>query len=533
MLTDFANADADIELSADVCVAGAGAAGITVARALAAAGVDVLLLESGGADFDAATQDLAAGENAGLPYYPLRDARLRFFGGTTAIWGGRVAELDPIDFERRDHVPHSGWPVSHAEMVPWFARAFETLGLKRVADQDAHWQRIGWPRPAFDPDRLDLRFWQFDDVPDRFTLARCGDLVAAPHVRVLLNATVTRIEMAEDGGAVAGLRFGNLLGRRGRARARHYVLALGGIETPRIMLASRDQPDRGLGGEALGRFFMEHPHGRGGEVQARRLMAALSLLPRSRRMAGRRQAAVIRLSAAAQRREGVLNSSLTLAVRRPAGTGAGAARAAYGELRHSVPGTRAWRRLWRAAKGAAVRYREAADPIHPWLAIKAGGKGLYAVLRAEQAPNPDSRITLSDQRDALGVPRARLDWRLGEIDRRSARVLVETLGAELDRLGVGRVIPEPWLVAGEGPHWVFDPGIGNHPIGGYHHMGTTRMSAGPADGVVDRHCRVHGVANLHIAGSSVFATAGWANPTLPIIAFAQRLAARLADRPRA
>jgi choline dehydrogenase-like flavoprotein len=124
----------------------------------------------------------------------------------------------------------------------------------------------------------------------------------------------------------------------------------------------------------------------------------------------------------------------------------------------------------------------------------------------------------------LGVPRSRLDWRLSEVDRRSARVLVETLAEEFRRLGLGSVTPESWLYAENGPAWAFDDGVGNHPIGGYHHMGTTRMSVSIAEGVADSNCTVHDVANLHVAGSSIFTTGGWSNPTLSIIAFAQRLA---------
>jgi choline dehydrogenase-like flavoprotein len=148
---------------------------------------------------------------------------------------------------------------------------------------------------------------------------------------------------------------------------------------------------------------------------------------------------------------------------------------------------------------------------------------LYVIARAEQSPNPDSRVLLSDERDALGCQRADLNWQMSELDKHSVRELALSLGREFSRLGLGKVTTMDWL-HDSSPEWPLDPTLGNHPIGGYHHIGTTRMSASPTEGVVDANCTVHGMANLHIAGSSVFTTGGWANPTLTLLALAHRLA---------
>jgi choline dehydrogenase-like flavoprotein len=152
---------------------------------------------------------------------------------------------------------------------------------------------------------------------------------------------------------------------------------------------------------------------------------------------------------------------------------------------------------------------------------KAGRLDVALLVRAEQAPNPDSRLTLSGEKDALDMPRLKLDWRLSEIDVRSVEILVQALGEELKRLGLGTVEPASWLSGGS---WKTDPLISAHPIGGYHHMGTTRMSADPRSGVTDARARVHGISNLYVAGSSLFPTSGWANPTLTILALALRTA---------
>jgi choline dehydrogenase-like flavoprotein len=125
-------------------------------------------------------------------------------------------------------------------------------------------------------------------------------------------------------------------------------------------------------------------------------------------------------------------------------------------------------------------------------------------------------VTLSEQTDALGMPRVRLEWRLRPADMRSMVRAQEIVDEELRRAGLGRLQIE--LDDATPP-----PGL----KGGWHHMGTTRMHLDPRQGVVDEHCRVHGVANLYVAGSSVFPTAGYANPTLTLCALAIRLADRV------
>ena len=159
-------------------------------------------------------------------------------------------------------------------------------------------------------------------------------------------------------------------------------------------------------------------------------------------------------------------------------------------------------------------------------AAKARGMELYLMARAEQAPNPDSRVTLSTEIDALGSRRAQLNWQLSELDKRTVLELARAMGREFSRLNLGTLETMPWLEDGS-PQWPVDATVGNHPIGGYHHMGTTRMSNAASQGVVNANCTVHGYRNLHIAGSSIFTTGGWANPTLTILALCHRLADHL------
>ena len=138
----------------DICIIGAGAAGVTLARDLAAAGRDIVLLESGDGDFDDDIQDLMSAESVGYPYPDLRDARIRMFGGTTTIWGGRCARLNAIDFKKRSWVPWSGWPFDLDTLEPWYAKAQTALGLDPAFDGGAQTLKEIGLRPAFDPDEL-------------------------------------------------------------------------------------------------------------------------------------------------------------------------------------------------------------------------------------------------------------------------------------------------------------------------------------------------------------------------------------------
>jgi choline dehydrogenase-like flavoprotein len=182
--------------------------------------------------------------------------------------------------------------------------------------------------------------------------------------------------------------------------------------------------------------------------------------------------------------------------------------------------------MWKATKQLVRGYTGLTGPLHPWMMKRLTGLDLALVIRAEQAPNPDSRVLLTGDKDALGMPRVALDWRLSAIDVDSVAGLIAALDRESRRLDLGEVEPASWL-AESGKRWVSDELVSAHPIGGFHHMGTTRMSADPRRGVTDGWGRVHGLPNLHIAGSSLFPTGGWANPTLTILALTLRTADRI------
>lgn len=515
---------------ADICIVGAGAAGITLVRRLMGRGRKIVLLESGGMDYEPEIAALNAGRSRGMPYYDLEDSRLRLFGGTAAIWGGRCAELDEIDFEPRDWVHHSGWPFRKAALAPYYAEARRHLQLESRTPDERLRRELGLNPLPFGEGVLTTVLWQFDDCWDRFGIAANADLLRHPDVTVLLHASVTQLNLNESGSAVESVDVAHLTGYRGRVRARAFVLAAGGIENPRLLLASRSRSPSGVGNQhdVVGRYFMEHPHARGGQLHVRRLWDVLNAFRSSHSIEGSRYAACLRPDDRVQREQRILNSSFTPRMRSHPQAGQRFATRIYQSLKEKTAPTQNNRALWRMTRGMKRWLHRVSDPLKPWMNLHLDRKGLYLSVRAEQAPNPDSRVRITRDCDALGVPRIELDWRLSEIDKRTVRVLVSELDAHLRRQDLGRVEPAPWLLQPDA-NWEHDPLISHHPIGGYHHMGTTRMAVDARRGVVDANCRVHGVANLFIAGSSVFPTSGWANPTLTILALSLRLGDYLQD----
>jgi choline dehydrogenase-like flavoprotein len=522
MFVDFRDAEDGLRIEADICVIGAGAAGITLARALAGSDIQVVVLESGGFEPDSATQSLYQGRNVGLNYYPLESVRLRYFGGSTNHWGGWCAPLNASDFKYRPWVPHSGWPIDRSALDSYYPEAQRICQLGPFEYDPQDWADEYRRFPSFHPDKLISRLWQFSP-PTRFAEIYRNDLKKADNVRVFLNANVTRFDTNPESDRIETIGVVALGGKAGLVRARYYVLACGGLENPRLLLLSnRDKGGLGNRFDRVGRFFMEHPHLRSGNILAvepRELIRQFTIFHRDQ---GVRMLAGICPSPAAQAREEILNCSATIDSKRgDYDTGYDSWRS----LRRAYDKSQ-WpedfaAKLWSVVTDLDDVVAGATRPEgEPYVGPV---KSLRAFIRSEQAPNPDSRVSLSERRDVLGLNEIELDWRLTELDWRTLRASNQLLGEELGRLGLGRVQLPEWLLSEEAA-WPDSLG------GGSHHMGTTRMADDPRRGVVDRDCRMHDVENLFVAGSSVFPTSGYANPTLTIVALALRLADHLREQ---
>jgi len=523
MFVDLRSHDLGVTIDADIAIVGAGAAGISLAQTFLGTRTRVCLIESGDVAHSREVQELAAGENAGQPYFTLDTCRFRRFGGSLNGWpaalrhaGTVIAPMTPIDFSVRPWVPESGWPIQVETLEPYYAHAqsmFRTGPWNYAPEAyegDRHFQ-------PFDPDLLVTTIWQ--SISDFNWGEHWGaSFRCAPNITVLTNATV--LDILTDGTAqvAQGVRVATLVGDAATVRARLVVLAAGGIENARLLLLSNDRMKAGLGNhhDVVGRYFMEHPHTFTASLAFYGDRHWLSAY-KDFQVNGSGLRAGIATSEAAQRKLSILNHSAIVVDRfLAAGYRESGGYLAAKELIMQL----VTRRLNRSSFAhLATMFRDLPTVMRGVKEHRAGRTGaLYT--RSEQSPNPDSRVTLSNQRDRFGLPRAKLSWRLSSLDKVTVRKSVQLIAQEFERLRLGRVTPDRWLVEDDHtwPEFV---------RGGYHHLGTTRMGSNPRTSVVNSDCRVHGLANLYVAGSSVFPTGSHVNPTLTITALALRLAQHL------
>jgi choline dehydrogenase-like flavoprotein len=468
----------------DLCIVGAGPAGLTLASCFEASPVRVCVLESGGLEPDAGTQALARAENAGLPYYPLDGNRRRAFGGSLHLWAGWCRPLDEIDFTARPWVPDSGWPLQRDDLLPYYGRAHVTLGIREHAYGVEVWETARRAaRLRFASNDLDTRIYQLAEPAFLLRTARPA-LERSQTIAVHLHATAIELRTDTSGRLVTAAAVGTLDGQRYSVRARHYVLAAGGVENARLLLLSN--PPHGLGNDhdLVGRCFMEHLHFPDATLAltGRGIAGSLPYVAPGGSVAAR-----LYPPPSVQGREQILNCNAMLDAA-PAG------------FRHRVLAA-----LGRPLPGRA--------PGHPT------GRTDRLVLSytLEQAPNRSSRVLLSHERDALGMNRVKLDWRTSDLDQLTTDRFRALLARAFRDAGLGVLRPA------RGDEWPPPPLQGLRG----HHMGTTRMHTDAHCGVVDPDCRVHGIDNLFVAGSSVFPASGAGTPTVTIVALAHRLGDRL------
>ena len=493
----------------DVCIVGAGPAGITLAHELKREPCRVCLVESGGAGFEQAAQDLSRLASVESDISPALYNKRRQFGGNAHLWRHgrrpshslvRYLPLDEIDFTQRPWVPHSGWPFGRSTLDPYYARAHEFLGIGRY---DYSIESVAGPRaPELQLDPAQMRTSvEWFGTSHRFLRDCLGELRRSASVTMLAHATAGALQEHAGGGRIERLHIGCLNGKRHTLTAKVFVLATGGIENARLLLMSNHHRAAGIGNEhdLVGRYFMDHLQVRGVLVPADGRLFETTALYDVRRIAdGRVMGCKLNLTPTVLEREQLLNSALKIEARIP---------------------TRPLPKFIGTYARLALKNRQLRPHLNGWSSLPANARRFSefsAYLQIELAPDPANRVLLTAERDALGQPLAAVRWKWDSLSRRSALRTLRILSECFARAGIGRL---------EMPHE--DPPPMPHREGYNHHMGATRMHADPRQGVVDANCRVHGVANLFVAGSSVFPTGGYANCTLTILAMTIRLADHL------
>ena len=526
MLVDARTLSAGTEIDTDICIIGGGAAGITLARSFIATGRKVALLESGGLTPEEQTQALYQGKDIGQPYTMFSRSRFRYLGGTTNRWGGAWCDLpSPLDFEHRDGVPYSGWPVTFDEMKPWYEKAQPALRLGPYAYDPEDWGILpdAVPEPFKGPDLVTRVLQQAPTT--RFGKYYRKELERARNVTVYLNANALTLETGDKGDRVTHVNVGVLPDTRLTVTANTFILSCGGIEAARLLLLSKGADGKGIGNQndLVGRFFQLHLEYTGGTIHQDDPMRELSFQTGENGAQYKRQGRIRRF---------VSYISLADSTKRRMGLSAVRYRFRY-------PRSPELNVLWRLYHRTASRTSLLPDLMRvirksPDLAVYIFRRVRYGrnkppvplndipvTCTAEQFPNPESRVFLGDDLDAFGLRKIVVDWQLTREDHRGMVAANEILDEELKRSGFGTLtsaVPEQEM------EWPADM------RGDQHHMGTTRMSRDPKTGVVDENCKVHGVSNLFISSSAVFPTSGTFNPTLTILALAMRLSEHIKQR---
>jgi len=536
----------------DVCIVGSGPAGITLALELTRHGLQVIVLEAGGKRWSGASQDFFSGQVTGPYQNSLHVYRHRRLGGTSCVWGGRFLPFDEIDFERRDYVPDSGWPITRAELMPYYERAHAWCHIGSMtydASTALPDQAPEMIQGVHDEEVLmtALERWS---LPTNFIRDYSDQLRQSVNLRVFVNAACTAINLDNDLETVSSLKVCTSAKKTFSAKARFFVLAAGGVEVPRLLLSSRHQLPSGIGNrhDLVGRYFMEHCSGNisTADFSIDPANIAHGFYKDSDGVYVRRRC---NISEAAQRRHSIPNFSAFFCHPHVADPDHGNAILSalflakhFRGIGQRIPPFLARSGLKQTDEGYALWLKHCRNIFLgipelsvylprfaylyflkkrriPGLVLPTRNASFSLWYQAELTPNRDSRVMLDNDVDEYGMRRIVMDFHYNDNDISGIVKAHQILDRHFRRNEVGYL------------HFHrddFEADIREQlePAGG-HLMGTTRMADDPKHGVVDSQCRVFGTHNLFVASSAVFPTSSHVNPTLTIVALAARLADHL------
>ncbi|WP_438749350.1 FAD-dependent oxidoreductase [Pararhizobium sp. O133] len=532
------------ESTHDVCVIGAGPVGITLALELASKGKRVLVLESGGRTPSPVTQELSRAEIADpVVHDDMRITVSRQLGGTSNLWGARCQPLDPVDFEPRGALFDASWPIRHADILPYYEKACAYANCGEPVFR-SHFERLSKADDRFDTERME----RFSRRP-AFQKAHAEALESNPLISIRLNATVSDLVL-DDQGIVKSIIVSDASGSRIDLTVKTVVLAMGGLETTRLLLALQRKSPGLFGGQdgVLGRYYMAHVIGEVADVtwtdaeidaaydfqtDGHGSYARRRLIPSDREILEKNLPnvsfwPVVPPVADARHRSSILSMVFLVFAFKPIGSRLVAEVIRRYHAPQGVPKIPHILNVLRNLPSAVtyapwfLYHRYISKMRIPGFFVRNPGLTYGLSYHAEHFPAADSRVWLTDEKDAAGLPRLAIDLKFS---RKDAEALLDA-HLLLDR-------------------WLRDNRLGtvnfrqpveqsaaailasaNH---GTHHIGTSRMGRNRDEGVVDGNLRTFDVGNLYVASSSVFPTSGQANPTLTAVALAVRLADHLAS----
>ncbi|MGN8261791.1 FAD-dependent oxidoreductase [Pseudomonas sp. SMSB3] len=481
MIKDYQR-DKSLRSAYDLCIVGAGPAGITLALRLAQAGWRVALLEGGGHEFTPRSQQLYTCTSTGLEMYA-HETRLRYLGGTSNHWAGRCRPFTASDFAVPPPVDVPGWPISYSDIEPYLAGAMDIVDLPQGAQ--FHAINEGLDGGEFEADRFLL------SPPTRFAQKYASALEDTPGLDVFINCNCVDLLFDEGAGRLQAVLVSDYDGKRQQVKARNYILAMGAIENARQLLNSGSLAAAGVMRKdgLTGRCFMEHLN----------IDMGTFILKSGEGTDPRQYFTTDAFVAEYQAGKGNVQAAVLADVQTYGRTA---------EVKHFLENLA-------CEMGVSSKIEFVAKFSCP-------GDGVISTL-IEQFPNAQSRISLLDERDELGVAKVNVNWVLSDHDRHTIKCIGSELAKQFAATGLGFVKLNDF---------VYDTSLPLKLSPHAHHMGTTRMAASAETGVVDADCKVFGTDNLYVAGSSVFATGGASNPTMPLLQFALRLAEHLDQKLR-
>ena len=465
MFLDLDFAERNQFINSEFCIVGAGPAGISAAIELERLGHDVVICEGGGENFESESQDIYRGTVIGDPYPPLDVSRLRYLGGSSNHWEGACRYLDEFDFQTKKAYPKAYWPINKSDLDPYLSAACRILDV-RSFESDVSFEK------SLQLKEIDFVFTN----PVRFKDKFGPSLKTFKKINLISHANLIKLSMADK--RVISAKFEAFSGKLLEVKAKYFIFAMGGIENSRMLLYFNKLLGSNLvpSISPLGRYWLEHPHAVVGEILFR---------------SSEKRTRYLSLTSETQLRLSILNQVIRLHPIPEEG-----AKKLIGDLMCISP---------KAGKWAMNLFKR--DLLC--------AQTLYAVW--EQEPLFDNRVSLSTSAfDRFGIPRPQIFWKRSSQDLKTIRDSLSLISDHFLNTNQGRVRLNDWVINNYFP----DSGISAGP----HQMGGTRMAETPTDGVVDKNCKVFDVKNLFIAGSSVFPSAGHANPTLTVVQLALRLA---------